>query len=337
MDETNFISHLNRFFNYGYSGKVDKLAACIDLSMALQMNASNISKRFKSFSPASDSNETVTLQLSVYDGKNEVVNKLGEYLSANIKDAISHAIIHGSVATGEENNYSDFDGLVVLKDEIFSDTNRLIHTARHLNRSYKMMLSYDRFQHHGWFILCEKHLNAWPCSYFPPEILKYSKSIGDFNSQIKINFNESNHYSKTALINHCNNIIQKLNKSGLPDNIFQLKSLFSEYMLIPSIYVQVKTGKGIFKKNSFSVASKDFSIEDWQIMNDISEIRNQWPDFKGLEMNYDYFSPVTRYRQIHDRNKLPENITHQLNDHFINRMIQLGNLFIQKINGTEIH
>ena len=47
-------------------------------------------------------------------------------------------------------------------------------------------------------------------------------------------------------------------------------------MLLPALYIQARYGKGIFKKYSFSEAKKDFSHQEWDIMDQVSVLREEW-------------------------------------------------------------
>ena len=79
-----------------------------------------------------------------------------------------------------------------------------------------------------------------------------------------------------ALDKLANSITGKLMSGQYPDNIFQLKCLTSEFMLLPALYLQKKNGRTAFKKYSFSQAGGDFSAEDWQIMEEVSRLRDEW-------------------------------------------------------------
>jgi len=302
------------------------------LPLSMRFDADKIRTIYKESNRVKISKVNSEIVLPFYDGSNETVIAIGKYLKTSLQSEIAHAIIHGSIATDEILPYSDFDGLIILKDEIFSDTQSIIHTAKHLNKTFRMMLSFDPHQHHGWIILTENQLKNWPCYFFPTEILNHSKSLRGFNPKLEISFNESP-YPKQILDNHCDRILKSLSQSIFPKNIFQLKSLLSEFMLLPSIYVQAKTGKGVFKKFSFEMAASDFDKNEWQVMDEISELRNLWPDFKSnfsLSTNK-YFIPQTRYWQIHDNFKLPGTITDKINITMAKSMIKLANQFKSKI------
>ena len=79
-----------------------------------------------------------------------------------------------------------------------------------------------------------------------------------------------------------NSFENRIKSNWTPSNIFQLKSVLSQIMLIPSLYYSAKYNKGIFKKYSFDAVRNDFNDKEWYAINRASEIRNTW----GYHLNY---------------------------------------------------
>ncbi len=70
-------------------------------------------------------------------------------------------------------------------------------------------------------------------------------------------------------MNNLNRIEQNL-------NFYEVKSLLSGFMLLPSVYLQLTSPEGIFKKDSFDLLKQKLSDEEYEIMNQVSEIRANW-------------------------------------------------------------
>lgn len=217
--------------------------------------------------------KNVTVHL--YNGNNPSVKYLSSYLAHHISKDIFGCYVHGSMGTYDNINYSDFDALIILKDEVFEDKKRLRHALKHLLISQKFFFEFDPLQHHGWFVMSEKNLKNYPLLFFPPELFSFAKSLFDNGTDFIINYNSAVDFRK-PLFNLISAIERSLRKDLSSYNMFQLKSLLSEFMLIPAFYMQAKTNSGIYKKLSFIEASKDFAEQEWKVMNDVSAIRNVW-------------------------------------------------------------
>jgi hypothetical protein len=80
--------------------------------------------------------------------------------------------------------------------------------------------------------------------------------------------------------------------------MYLLKSVLSGFMLLPSLYVQARTGRGIFKKFSFEAARLDFSDDVWAPMDRVSEVRQQWHYEIGPLRRWLLTSPVRFRRRL---------------------------------------
>ena len=122
--------------------------------------------------------EGIPIKISIppYTGTNQGVLDMKLALQ-DLKKDLAYAFVHGSLAIGEEIAYSDFDGLIVLKAEVFSNARRLSQVARKINQTRAIMLRIDPLQHHGWFVLNESDLSHYPETYLPSDVLKESRSL----------------------------------------------------------------------------------------------------------------------------------------------------------------
>jgi predicted nucleotidyltransferase len=241
--------------------------------------AKDIIQKYKNFLndiPA-DMRTKRNVQIGPYKGQNEHVHRMMSFLSEHLKDDLIGAYVHGSLGTGEEIAYSDFDALVILKLEVFELTERLARVARKLNRARKIMLDYDPLEHHGWFVLTELDLKFYCDAYFPVELFQYAKSLFDNKGlELEISSRESSFETRKAFEKMAETVIKKIENQQYPVNMYQLKSLLSQFMLLPTLYLQAKNGKGVFKKESFDKAKIDFDSADWSIMDEVSNIRANW-------------------------------------------------------------
>ena len=196
-------------------------------------------------------------------------------LIANYIELFYSVIVHGSVATQEIINFSDFDGLLIVNDQ-FKNSNDL---KKFISESMTLIHQFDPLQHHEWFIIYKSQLNDYPQNYLPYEILYNSKLLYPTSSkEIKLEIKTIPDYKKT-FNNLTNGIRKKIPTINKYRTAFQLKSYLSQIMLIPAMYLAVKEVKGIDKKQSFKLIKEKFSDELLFPIQVASKIREEW-DYK---------------------------------------------------------
>ena len=216
------------------------------------------------------------VRVEPYDGENRFVRAMAECLSAETS-GLAGAYVHGSLATMEEIPYSDFDALVILRDELFADDRKLASTARQLSDARKYMFQADPLQHHGWFVLTEADLRYYCEAYFPETLFKYSRSLlGDKGGQLTLRKRDSTFEMRKAFDELAGACIKMLADGNFLRNAYLAKCVLSQFMLLPSLYVQARYAEGIYKKLSFDRARSDFSAAEWECMDRISALRLEW-------------------------------------------------------------
>lgn len=274
MKMHSFRTMLIRYLTDGCISSGDKLLSYANNQIPFYKNAGSIISAFNSLNkPASSKSEG--FRIATLTSHNSEVKRITEYVQSELQDDLVAAIVHGSIGTNEEIGYSDFDGLLILKNDIFKDKNKLIQTAIKISKSFSLMFAYDNLQHHSWFIILEHELSEFPDYYFPRELLKYSKSLYG-NVNLEINASHYNFKTSRSLENLVNSIIKKTSTDKIPENNYEAKNLLSEFMLLPTLFIQKVTGEGIFKKFSFEKAASHFSDEEWLPMRTVSQLRLNW-------------------------------------------------------------
>ena len=212
-----------------------------------------------------------------YTGHNPYVLRMAKYLTTYLREDLVGAYVHGSLGTYEEIAYSDFDALVILKNECFESPVRLARVARLLSLARKIMYRFDPLQHHGWFVLAEPDLDCYPDDYFPLALFDQAKSLfRGLGTELSIQGLSSEPKYTTAFENLSSSLLNCIERKKFPRNVYQLKSLLSQFMLLPAFYVQARDSKGVLKKNSFQMAKDDFDQESWSIMDEVSDLRGNW-------------------------------------------------------------
>jgi len=291
--------------------------------LPFQLNATKISNYFAQVENSSNYSEYIQYSIENYTGSNLYVKKISDFLETTIGDNLLGAYVHGSVATSEEIPYSDFDGFIILKNETILDSKKLKRVAQVLSESEKIMFEMDPLQHHGWFILTENDLKNYPEYYLPSAILNFSKCLFGENqislivkkTGFKNEYIESFHGMASA-------IHKKLESKSFLKNYYSFKNLLSQFMLLPSFYIQAKTANGIYKKFSFEKVKTELK-EKYNVMDEISFLRKKWnyhpPYFYRLIKKY----PDSILRLLPSKyfsGSLPHDVINKFDDSFIKRM-----------------
>lgn len=277
--KSEFHSLLIQYITNGILSKWDYLHSFFDISKSYRKNAKKLIQLHheQSIFGKLNKKEEVKIESSYYRGKNTFVVKMMSGLERELGEDLFGAYLHGSLATQEEIRYSDFDALVILKDTVFENEKSLSKVGLKLNRLQQIMHEFDPLQHHGWFVLTESMLKNYPISYFPLELFNYSVSLLP-SKGLSFDVTHNRHITdfETPFIQLSNELLQKIKGKYRPQNSFALKSFLSEFMLLPTFYLQSKNKSALYKKHSFKMAQKDFSAEEWNIMDRVSKIRKDW-------------------------------------------------------------
>jgi len=337
-----FLTDLSNYVNGGRLDRTDKLISSFSKTLPFSRNAGRIRAKFKDLKVLKDG-LVKEIRVTPYTGINSSALQMKEYLKTKLAGDLLEAVVHGSIGTGEEISYSDFDALVILKDDAFESSRRIRHVAMKLSHARGIMYEFDPLQHHGWFVLTESSLKNYPMTYFPPELFEHSKSILHSTEQrLEILLPPALAFGyaqgtvdvngfKPPFYRLCNSLSAKLSEQKLPENIYAVKNLMSEFMLLPALYVQARDGKGLFKKFSFDSAKMDFSTAQWNVMDEVSQLRLNWkislPEStrKKLVVNMD------AKRNFLTGGSVPDALRKTMNANFLSRMLVLVRAAKEKI------
>jgi len=324
-----FHNDLTKYVNGGVLSRSDLYLSVFVPRVIFARYATAIIQKYIRFLNEMSTGTTSELHIRIdqYEGQNRHVRRMMNFLSEHLKDDLIGAYVHGSLGTYEEVAYSDFDALVILKNEVFESPKRLARVAKDLNHARTIMLDFDPIQHHGWFVLTEADLKFYCNSYFPAELFKYAKSLLDGSgSELEISLRESDFEAYKAFEKMANAVIRKIENRQYPGNMYQLKGLLSQFLLLPALYVQARDGRGVFKRESFALARNDFDPANWEIMDEVSEIRLGWNyEISPLKKRLIYHPHVlSRYFAKNFAPAIPQTISRILAAEFYSRMKQLA-------------
>jgi hypothetical protein len=268
---------MQKYLNNGCFSAADKFLFLISPGIVFRKNARVVVKQYHSVLMDRIGLPESRVNVDVYHGNNQYALQLMSFLRENLKDDLAGAYVHGSIGTQDEINYSDFDALLILKDEVLKNSDRLAHVASLVSEARKYMLQMDPLQHHGWFVLMESDLDDYPETYFPSVLFQHAKSLfSDKGRELRLVIDNGKQDYHTPLKKLCLAIENKIKRGKHSNSSYDLKNLLSEFMLLPALYVQSRDKKGIYKKQSFEEAKKDFLPAEWNIMDEVSLMREKW-------------------------------------------------------------
>lgn len=257
----------------------------------------------------------------------QIINSIRNLIINKYEHLFFAVIVHGSVGTSEVIPYSDFDGLIIVKD-IFVGSEELNDFKK---ESMKLILQFDPLQHHGWFQIKESQLQNYPQFYLPFEVLYHSKLIFPVlpEIEIKFKFNVDEVDYKRSLKQLISSIENQSNSKSM--RLYELKSFLSKVMLLPTMYYSAKMHQGLFKKDSFLVVKEDFTEEEWSCIDSASLIRTNWNYKLNPFQNFIMKRPERFFRKLTKKfisPKVSDDIKKELNTEFHKSL----KLFIKKIN-----
>lgn len=204
--------------------------------------------------------------------------ELKEYINKNIGDYLIGFYLHGSLSTLDYvKGWSDVDTLIILKKETIKDYRRLIKISRHIYKVRKFSSLIDPLQHHGPHILTEDEMLFYPQSFLPFDVIAHSTTLfPNFQKTLVFYERPSDVERIKSFISMEQFFVSSLKK---PVNYFRrlynFKYLLHILMMLPSKYLQAKNIL-CYKKYSFKLAKNEISSENWEIIDEISEIREKW-------------------------------------------------------------
>ncbi|MFK7782972.1 hypothetical protein [Psychroserpens sp.] len=268
-----------------------------------------------------------SINIELCNSNEEIISSIRNLISNKYDHLFVAVIAHGSFGTNEIIRYSDFDGLIIVKDE-FADSDDLTSFKK---ESMRFLLKFDPLQHHGWFQIKESQLKNYPQFYLPYEVLNHSKLIYPILNNIEINltFNSDNVDYKRSLKQLINSIENHSSSESM--RLYELKSFLSKVMLLPTMYYSAKMNKGLFKKDSFTVVKGDFSSQEWNCIETASEIRSHWSYSLSAFQNLIMTRPEIIFRRLTKKFVSPK-VSNEINKKLNPAFYKSLKLFIKKIN-----
>lgn len=241
--------------------------------------------------------EVKEFTIAPYNGTNATTLRLQSFLNKINHPAIKAAIVQGSIATGEEISFSDFDGILLIdihaiqSKRLLSDLHKIVHESAHI------MKCQDPLQHHGWSILFKQELNRYPDAELPSVLLEKGKVLFPLMPlQISLVINNEHQDYRALYESLCNGIYRRLELPSTFNSFYHTKLLISECLLLPAAFLQALEHKPVWKAESFEKIKAHLNTDQLRVIQQLSDIRTNWGN---------YFTGKTKKAPVHpDLSKL---------------------------------
>ena len=340
--QNRFHDLVTSFLNGGCLNRADRIRSLTSRQAPFRRNAPAVCDAFRAIhQEAIDSTQSAqSISVDAYNGANTHVRKMMSLLTPSIQDALAGAYVHGSVATQEEIPYSDFDTLVILRDELFDNSRRLSEIAFRLSEARRVMFEADPLQHHGWFVLTEADLSSYCDAYFPITLFAYTRSLlPDRGRRLTLTLRDSTFEVRRAFDDLATSCLKSIAGGPFLTNAYVMKCLLSQFMLLPALYIHAKEGRGIYKKFSFDKARRDFTPAEWDCMDRISGVRLEWkPKFPWWSRRL--FSSTGALRSMIIKKAspaVPDELRVMFSPSFLRQMITLVQRMQESLGVTATH
>lgn len=269
---------LKRYLERRYVDRNDKAISTFFPGLGSFLRTRKVWNRLKKKSKYNHHDgEAKTITIESYTGRNTTAERIRSFLKEFKHPAIKAAIVQGSIATGEEIAFSDFDGILIIDQDAIQSKRLLRELHKIVHASSQFMKRQDLLQHHGWSILFQHDLKRYPDAELPLVLLERGKLLIPEGSYTLSAVIDPTHQDYNTLYeNLCTGILRRLEKPSTFTSIYHTKLLISECLLLPAAFLQSLNNKPVWKADGFLTIKSLLPPEELQLIDEISEIRNNW-------------------------------------------------------------
>lgn len=189
-------------------------------------------------------------------------------------DFFLRGIVHGSIASLDDTpGFSDLDLAFVVKASVLRDPRKLVELRRLAVHILTITYAFDPFMHHGPYYLSEIDLAWYPEAVLPSVLFGYGVDLQDRAQELAIWTRASDDITDRML-----DRFERFFESW-PSNPFLLKDSYdlewvlANAMILPALYLQRRTGEFRYKRDTFHLAERDFSPEEWEPIRAATALR----------------------------------------------------------------
>jgi len=202
------------------------------------------------------------------------VHRLRQLLKNEGAQFFLRGIAHGSIATLDDTpGFSDMDLAFIIKASALKDPNRLLGLRALAIHILILTFGFDPFMHHGPYYISEIDLGWYPEALFPSLLFHSGVDVLETAEELAINIRPSEDVTE-KMIDMFQDFFRKWQlKPVLLKTTFELEWLLGSAMLLPALYLQYITKSFHYKRDTFSLARKDFTADEWEPIERASYLR----------------------------------------------------------------
>lgn len=202
------------------------------------------------------------------------VHQLRHLLKNNGSEFFLRGIVHGSVATLDDTpGFSDMDLAFIIKASALKDPNVLLSLRALAIQVLILTYDFDPFMHHGPYYISEIDLGWYPDAFFPSLLFRFGADVLEPVEELAINIRSSEDITE-KMIDMFENFFRKWqSRPFLLKNRFDLEWVLGSTMLLPALYLQRITKLFRYKRDTFPLARKDFTADEWEPVARASHLR----------------------------------------------------------------
>jgi len=220
-------------------------------------------------------------------------------LQSESNGLISNILVHGSAGDHSSIDFSDLDATLLIPDNVIYSQSGLNNLKGYLkSKVLPFLYSYDRSQHHGFFLLWPELCKAYDEAILPPIVYTNAWALYPIDLEITSTCNNSKGRFENMLSKISTRIQSKRFWSP-----YTFKNLISHLLIIPSIYY-TEQGLSLLKQNSFSLFCSEFP--EYEVIYEFaSKERSNWRQGRNFST-----SPLIKFGYYFLQGQLPNLLSH---------------------------
>jgi hypothetical protein len=213
----------------------------------------------------------VTVTSTIPEAYQWLYRRLGRFVDQH-PALIQNIIVHGSYGDFTNNNYSDLDIVLYLKQSVVEDRKKRQQLQRLIQRKFMSFIySIDPLQHHGVFLLWPGLVDCYVESILPLVVYTRAWSIRKFDVGFRCTAQKTPRRTPGLM----QTIYSESRHTRSVLNFYYMKRLTSHIMMVPCIYF-MDQGTYLYKASSFKPFIQKFR-QTARLLTDVTEIRSRWP------------------------------------------------------------
>lgn len=195
-----------------------------------------------------------------------------ERLVAQKRSLVQNIIVQGSYGDFTNNNYSDLDIILYIEQSAIENQQKRLLLRKFIQKKIMAYIySIDPLQHHGVFLLWPELCDCYAQSILPLVVYSKAWSVYKFEAGFRCTAQDASPRTPDLIQTIMN---ESSNLAGWV-NFYRVKRLSSHIMMVPCLYY-ADQGNYLHKASSFEPFILEFP-QTRQLLADVAEIRNRWP------------------------------------------------------------